>query len=162
MPCDLVIYLLGSFRSSRQHRVDSFRLADPTKPGHRSFVALWLVDPYQRIISTANVPPQQQSWWLENALAPQMEKLRPEIKELLARAGGDGILSPEMLKKAQDESTLPKELRDMLAEHLEPDDLLMSRAEAEEHRLKMMEERTTFTTSANSELSRATYNFCEH
>ncbi|KAF4990267.1 hypothetical protein FGRMN_8575 [Fusarium graminum] len=46
-----------------QHRVSAFRLQDPTKPGHRRFIALWLVDPHRRIISTANVPPQQKHWW---------------------------------------------------------------------------------------------------
>ncbi|PWI65084.1 hypothetical protein PCL_07383 [Purpureocillium lilacinum] len=45
-----------------QHRVSSFRLQDPTKPGHRRFIALWLVDPHRRVISTANVPPQQEAW----------------------------------------------------------------------------------------------------
>jgi hypothetical protein len=47
-----------------QHRVGKFRLADPSKPGHRKIVALFLVDPHIPIISTANVPPQQRDWWL--------------------------------------------------------------------------------------------------
>ncbi|KAF2746622.1 hypothetical protein M011DRAFT_526736 [Sporormia fimetaria CBS 119925] len=51
-----------------QNRVSSFRLADPTKPGHRRFIALLLVDPNKRIISTANVPPQQFSWWTDESL----------------------------------------------------------------------------------------------
>ncbi len=28
----------------------------------------WLVDPHQRIIPTANVPPQQLDWWTEEAV----------------------------------------------------------------------------------------------
>ncbi|KAG5633649.1 hypothetical protein DXG03_006869, partial [Asterophora parasitica] len=48
-----------------QHRVHPFSLADPTKPGHRKIVALFLVDPNIRIISTANVPCQQREWWAE-------------------------------------------------------------------------------------------------
>ncbi|KAF5680034.1 hypothetical protein FHETE_577 [Fusarium heterosporum] len=32
-------------------------------PNVLRFVALWLVDPHQRIVSTANVPPQQKHWW---------------------------------------------------------------------------------------------------
>lgn len=43
--------------------MSSFKLEDPTKPGHRRFIALWLVDPHRRILSTANVPPQQKDWW---------------------------------------------------------------------------------------------------
>uniref|UniRef100_A0A8H7K9M8 DUF4246 domain-containing protein n=1 Tax=Bionectria ochroleuca TaxID=29856 RepID=A0A8H7K9M8_BIOOC len=49
-----------------QHAVSSFSLQDKAKPGHRRFIALWLVDPHQRIISTSNVPPQQKEWWLQH------------------------------------------------------------------------------------------------
>ena len=51
-----------------QHRVSSLQLVDPTKPGHRRFIALWLVDPTRRIISTANVPPQRLDWYMESLL----------------------------------------------------------------------------------------------
>jgi hypothetical protein len=40
-----------------------FSLVDRTKPGRHKILALFLVDPCQRIISTANVPPQQEEWW---------------------------------------------------------------------------------------------------
>ncbi|KAF8061710.1 hypothetical protein FPV67DRAFT_1609365 [Lyophyllum atratum] len=46
-----------------QHQVQPFKLADPTKPGHRKILALFLVDPNIRIISTANVPCQRRDWW---------------------------------------------------------------------------------------------------
>ncbi|KAF8062260.1 hypothetical protein FPV67DRAFT_1672737 [Lyophyllum atratum] len=46
-----------------QHKVQPFRLADETKAGHRKILALFLVDPNIRIISTANVPCQQRDWW---------------------------------------------------------------------------------------------------
>jgi Protein of unknown function (DUF4246) len=46
-----------------QHRVEPFALADPTRPGHRKILALFLVDPNIRIISTASVPCQQKDWW---------------------------------------------------------------------------------------------------
>lgn len=48
-----------------QHQVQPFELADATKPGHRKILALFLVDPNIRIISTANVPCQQWAWWAE-------------------------------------------------------------------------------------------------
>jgi len=38
-------------------------LADPSKPGHRKILALFLVDPNIRVISTANVPCQRKDWW---------------------------------------------------------------------------------------------------
>ncbi|KAF8062261.1 hypothetical protein FPV67DRAFT_1672738 [Lyophyllum atratum] len=46
-----------------QHQVQPFRLADETKAGYRKILALFLVDPNIRIISTANVPCQQRDWW---------------------------------------------------------------------------------------------------
>ncbi|PHH89909.1 hypothetical protein CDD83_4999 [Cordyceps sp. RAO-2017] len=45
-----------------QHRVQPFALADPSRPGHRKILALFLVDPAVPVISTANVPPQQRHW----------------------------------------------------------------------------------------------------
>ncbi|MFI1379707.1 DUF4246 domain-containing protein [Embleya sp. NPDC020886] len=48
-----------AFPNILQHRVDSFRLADPSRPGHRKILAFFLVDPSKRIVSTSDVPPQQ-------------------------------------------------------------------------------------------------------
>ncbi|MEV6575409.1 DUF4246 domain-containing protein [Streptomyces sp. NPDC051577] len=48
-----------AFPNILQHRVGSFRLADPTRPGHRKILAFFLVDPSERIVSTSDVPPQQ-------------------------------------------------------------------------------------------------------
>ena len=54
-----------TFPNTLQHRVEPFGLLDRSKPGHRKIVALFLVDPTIRIISTANVPAQRKDWWLE-------------------------------------------------------------------------------------------------
>ncbi len=61
--------VLGSVRTSAgrclafpnilQHRVSPFRLADPTRPGHRKILAFFLIDPSVRIPSTSDIPPQQ-------------------------------------------------------------------------------------------------------
>ncbi|MGW2014742.1 DUF4246 domain-containing protein [Streptomyces sp. NPDC001927] len=48
-----------AFPNVLQHRVGSFRLTDPTRPGHRKILAFFLVDPSERIVSTSDVPPQQ-------------------------------------------------------------------------------------------------------
>ncbi|MGV9559593.1 DUF4246 domain-containing protein [Streptomyces sp. NPDC003401] len=48
-----------AFPNTLQHRVGSFRLADPTRPGHRKILAFFLVDPSTEIVSTSDVPPQQ-------------------------------------------------------------------------------------------------------
>ncbi|KAK1226404.1 hypothetical protein PQX77_010615 [Marasmius sp. AFHP31] len=58
-----------AFPNVLQHRVQPFRLADPTKKGYRKILALFLVDPYIRTLSTANVPPQQRDWWPGDKIA---------------------------------------------------------------------------------------------
>lgn len=62
---------LLTFPNILQHRVDPFKLADPSLPGHRKIVALFLVDPNLKIISTANIPCQRQDWWRQ---ASQLDK----------------------------------------------------------------------------------------
>ncbi|RDB17189.1 hypothetical protein Hypma_001699 [Hypsizygus marmoreus] len=54
---------LLSWPNILQHQVQPFKLADMKKPGHRKILALFLVDPNIRIISSANVPCQQREWW---------------------------------------------------------------------------------------------------
>jgi Protein of unknown function (DUF4246) len=56
---------LLTFPNVFQHRVLPFRLIDPTKLGHRKILALFLVDPHIKIISSANVPCQQREWWAQ-------------------------------------------------------------------------------------------------
>ncbi|KAJ2824214.1 hypothetical protein GGI24_003468 [Coemansia furcata] len=56
------------FPNTYQHQVSSFKLADPTKPGHRKILAFFFIDPATRVPSTEIVPPQQQSWWTEEFL----------------------------------------------------------------------------------------------
>lgn len=54
-----------AFPNVLQHRVSPFRLADPSRPGHRKIVAFFLVDPSHPIVSTSDVPPQQP--WAETS-----------------------------------------------------------------------------------------------
>ena len=56
------------------YRATPFELVDKTKPGHRSFLTLSLVDPSYRICSTRNVPPQDHAWWAEQALAAALPR----------------------------------------------------------------------------------------
>lgn len=56
---------LLTFPNIFQHQVQPFELADKTKPGHRKVLALFLVDPHIRIISSAHVPCQQREWWAD-------------------------------------------------------------------------------------------------
>ncbi|MHC6630200.1 DUF4246 domain-containing protein [Streptomyces globosus] len=68
-----------AFPNVLQHRVDSFRLADPTRPGHRKILAFFLVDPSETIVSTSDVPPQQP--WAETATMTleQAKQYREEL-----------------------------------------------------------------------------------
>ncbi|KAK1724286.1 uncharacterized protein BDZ83DRAFT_579104, partial [Colletotrichum acutatum] len=78
------------FPNLLQHQVSPFELADPSKPGHRKIVALFLVDPAIPIISTSNVPPQQKHWW----------PAEPKTDSLLASTSDDqGLIQWEMVRK---------------------------------------------------------------
>jgi hypothetical protein len=67
---------LLTFPNVFQHRVLPFELLDKSKVGHRKILALFLVDPHIRIISSANVPCQQREWWgqeiVERGLFPTL------------------------------------------------------------------------------------------
>jgi hypothetical protein len=72
------------FPNLYQHHVSPFELADKTRPGHRKILALFLIDPVMPIISTANVPPQQQHWWSEKTIpGDRLGKLPPEVTEMV-------------------------------------------------------------------------------
>ena len=81
---------LVTFPNIFQHRVKPFCLSDRSKPGHRKILALFLVDPNIRVISTANVPPQQQEWWAGEVMQLQdslISNFPPELqKEIVMQA----------------------------------------------------------------------------
>jgi hypothetical protein len=95
---------LLTFPNVLQHRVSSFSLADKTRPGHRKILALFLVDPYTRIPSTANVPPQQKEWWKEMVHGlDRVNKLPAELQEWITDSAGDFPLTLEEAKKIRAE-----------------------------------------------------------
>ncbi|KAJ2912992.1 hypothetical protein MD484_g7417, partial [Candolleomyces efflorescens] len=71
---------LLTFPNILQHRVEPFELEDPTKPGHRKILALFLVDPNIRTLSTAYVPSQRLDWWQEIATT-ELGKLPLELRD---------------------------------------------------------------------------------
>lgn len=87
---DALNQLLGSVSTSEgrclafpnilQHRVSPFRLADPTRPGHRKILAFFLVDPSEKIVSTSDVPPQQP--WSETSTMT-LEQAKSYREELM-------------------------------------------------------------------------------
>ncbi|KAH0027932.1 hypothetical protein KCU78_g3809, partial [Aureobasidium melanogenum] len=96
---------LLAFPNVLQHQVQAFKLADPTKPGHRKILALFLVDPFQRIISTANVPPQQREWWAEavQGLDCKLDKLPAELRHQVMSEVDDFPVSLDEAKKLREE-----------------------------------------------------------
>jgi hypothetical protein len=74
---------LLTFPNVLQHRVSPFKLADPTKAGHRKILALFLVDPNIRIISTANIPPQQREWWSKEFRMDLPQELRDRVVNMV-------------------------------------------------------------------------------
>ncbi|KAF8330212.1 hypothetical protein F5887DRAFT_97981 [Amanita rubescens] len=72
---------LLTFPNILQHQVQPFKLLDPAKPGHRKILALFLVDPHDKVISTANVPCQRADWWSESIGKTGLDKLPFELKD---------------------------------------------------------------------------------
>ncbi|PKX93839.1 DUF4246 domain-containing protein [Aspergillus novofumigatus IBT 16806] len=102
---------LVTFPNIFQTSLAPVHLVDPGKPGYCKSLVLHLVDPYVRIVSTANAPPQQADWW-------DGFNIR---RDVLAQKG------------------LPVELQDMVLDYLEPYPLTIE--EARELRLNLMRER---------------------
>ncbi|KAJ7216278.1 hypothetical protein B0H12DRAFT_1154159 [Mycena haematopus] len=118
-----------------QHCVSPFELADPSKPGHRKILAIFLVDPTRnRIVSATDIPPQQADW-----VAEAFEEACGQPSSLLG--------------------VLPQELRDLIKDHFPT--TVMSLEEAAAYRLELMEERTASVTAHNGEYVQP-FNMCEH
>ncbi|KAJ2654847.1 hypothetical protein IW148_006254 [Coemansia sp. RSA 1199] len=74
------------FPNIYQHQVSGFKLADPTKPGHRKILAFFFIDPTTRIPSTEIVPPQQREWWSETVMERgAMGRLPELVKEHIGK-----------------------------------------------------------------------------
>lgn len=126
---------LLTFPNILQHQVQPFKLADPAKKGHRKILALFLVDPGIRIISTANVPPQQRDWWGE-----EVTKQRGPSNKAF------GKLSAELKDKIIDEV----------------DDFPIGLDEAKEIRLRLMAERSQYVSDSKAAFERRAFSLCEH
>ncbi|KAH6912119.1 hypothetical protein BKA70DRAFT_826214 [Coprinopsis sp. MPI-PUGE-AT-0042] len=125
---------LLTFPNILQHQVQPFELEDPTKPGHRKILALFLVDPNVRVLSTAHVPPQQLDWW------------RKSLNE-----GNETNLLND----------LPAELQDHV--YSEVDEFPISLEEAKSLREELMHERKDFALQHSKAFEASlTFSLCEH
>lgn len=92
------------FPNVLQHRVSPFKLADPSKPGHRKLLALFLVDPNIPIPSTANIPPQQRDWWAQQINQNgALKKLPQELADRVYNEVRDFPLSMEQAKQVRED-----------------------------------------------------------
>ncbi|KAF2007253.1 hypothetical protein P154DRAFT_614663 [Amniculicola lignicola CBS 123094] len=93
------------FPNTLQHRVSPFRLVDPTKPGHRRMLVLWLVDPNYRITSTRNVPPQQHDWWAPEAYhrVGIHSRLPRELADMVTKEVGEWPMGKGEAKELREE-----------------------------------------------------------
>lgn len=121
------------FPNVLHHRVPPFSLQDPSKPGHRKILAIFLVDPHLKILSTAHVPPQQ-DWWAAELLQKQKD-----IKGL---------------------NKLPAEVMNQIIDEI--DGFPMSLEEAKQIRLDLMRERTRNVKEIIDKRAVQHFNFCEH
>jgi len=108
-----------AFPNLYQHQVQPFHLEDPTRPGHRKILVLFLVDPTQWVPSATEVAPQQREW----------------VAEAMHNAGANSAFA-----------RLPVEVLTMISEE---NDGTMTRSEAEDYREKLMSERTVFVDENN-------------
>lgn len=156
---------LLAFPNVFQHCVNPFSLQDRTKPGHRRFIALWLVDPLQRIISTANVPPQQFDWWAEAIFGSEDKaskgEMPPELFQLLLEQGAAKAVKPSQALLKNIGNRLPAEVMEMVRRESAVPEGLMTAEEARQHRQELMAERGAFVRQ-NWQECRRNYSFCEH
>ncbi|TFK66459.1 hypothetical protein BDN72DRAFT_145431 [Pluteus cervinus] len=128
-----------TFPNILQHQVQPFQLADPTRPGHRKILALFLVDPHIRVISTANVPCQRRDWWsqtIQESVYGGVEKDKTRFNQL------------------------PVELMGKVVEEVEG--FPISLEEAKILREELMEERKAFVIAHEGVLNRFSISLCEH
>lgn len=123
---------LVAFPNVVQHKVSPFSLADRSKSGHRKILALFLVDPHRRIISSANVPPQQENW---KAKAGELGKV----------GCSHGLETEPSITPDQDGL-----------------DSTMTIKEAKAYRLELMEERSVAGLDSKRMFEEAEFHLCEH
>jgi hypothetical protein len=123
-----------------------------------------------RIISTANVPPQQLSWYTEALLGTTSEarkealaKLPAELVALLLEKA-PGAKVEETGVVASKNAKLPEELMEMVRQWFDQNtaDVPMGIEEARHHRANLMKERSRFVQKTEEGWQSQSYNFCEH
>lgn len=123
-----------TFPNTLQHCVSPFSLQDRSKPGHRKILALFLIDPHRRVISSANVPPQREDWKDSKETSTKNET-------------SDWPVKIHDVEKAETELV---------------DSSAMSLGEAKGYRLELMKERGLTTAKQNKVFEEGHFCLCEH
>ena len=127
-----------AFPNIFQHQVQPFRLEDKTRPGKRTILVFFLVDPTKRVVSTSTVPPQQRDW---------VEEHRKMMHSNLMHH--TPLIDP-IVDMVQDYSNASIDFS------------TLDRATAESIRLDLMAERSTFVKQNSQIVFQRPYSFCEH
>ncbi|KAH8649238.1 hypothetical protein BX600DRAFT_442500 [Xylariales sp. PMI_506] len=122
--------------------VSSFRLQDPTKSGHRRFIALWLKD-----------------WYPESVLGNTQATIPNPPTERVTSTSGKGLGPTDPL--ASDETKVPSSI-ETGREPFDAGTHLMGVEEAKYHRLELMTARSAFVETAENGWHQHAYSFCEH
>ncbi|KAJ5454994.1 hypothetical protein N7530_012763 [Penicillium desertorum] len=131
---------LITFPNTLQHCVSPFSLEDRSKPGHRKILALFLVDPHRRVISSANVPPQREDW-------KESKETSTENETSVESQGSDRPAKWQKVDKAETETV---------------DCSAMSLEEAKTYRLELMKERGLTSAKQNKDFQEGHFSLCEH
>jgi hypothetical protein len=123
-----------AFPNLFQHCVQPFELEDKTRPGHRKILVYFLVNPFERVLSTADVPPQQRSW-----VSRQYDSV---LHRILCHAIG-----------------IPEDVMAYIFEFLE---FPWSRETAEEIRTQLMHERSHYVDEVTEQVFEGPFSLCEH
>ncbi|TFK63101.1 hypothetical protein BDN72DRAFT_848026 [Pluteus cervinus] len=139
---------LLTFPNQLQHKVEPFKLEDPTKPGYRKILALFLVDPHTKIISTKNVPCQRMDWWTEALSVGELQDV--------ASSGGIHSTGGDVNRFAG----LPAELKEQIFDKV--DGFPITLEEAKRLRLELMQERSAFVETQDGLFRQGEISLCEH
>jgi hypothetical protein len=154
-----------AFPNTYQHKVAPFELENASRPGHRKIVCFFLIDPSKPILSTAHVPPQQKSWYLE-----ELKRTWPVDPNILRtvlsfmdwwvgcgiRECGGGVRAVPAFELAISQAIF------RASSVVVPFGRPMSRAEAEVEREALMEERKYQVDDHNEFLFERPFSLCEH
>ncbi|KAJ5289038.1 hypothetical protein N7478_002068 [Penicillium angulare] len=131
---------LITFPNTLQHCVSPFSLEDRSKPGHRKILALFLVDPHRRVISSANVPPQQENW-------KKSKETSTENETPVESQSSDRPAKKQKVNQVETETV---------------DCSAMSLEEAKAYRLELMKERGLKSAKQNKQFQEGHFSLCEH